>query len=247
MTSSSKGSRDGGVARRVAVFAATVIVAYAAASVATTREGLARVVLSTTKTNDGRAPMWAKEGHAPLKAFFNDAMADAPTGLTRDERRAARALRAARKAARAGNGQSETTFTLSKSWKLHRLAKLGITEVLTDDDEAPNALSDVSFTSAQTKGAQTAFDFSEEEAEAAPQNQTEDFLADNYDAEEKIETSVDSVITSSPDAVFAAQFGNHTCVQQCADDADVAQIIGGSGCTALQANDNVFKLSLIHI
>ena len=90
MTSSSKGSRDGGVARRVAVFAATVIVAYAAASVATTREGLARVVLSTTKTNDGRAPMWAKEGHAPLKAFFNDAMADAPTGLTRDERRAAR-------------------------------------------------------------------------------------------------------------------------------------------------------------
>jgi hypothetical protein len=32
--------------------------------------------------------MWAKEGHAPLKAFFNDAMADAPTGLTRDERRA---------------------------------------------------------------------------------------------------------------------------------------------------------------
>lgn len=241
MTSSSKGSRDGGVARRVAVFAATVIVAYAAASVATTREGLARVVLSTTKTNDGRAPMWAKEGHAPLKAFFNDAMADAPTGLTRDERRAARALRAARKAARAGNGQSETTFTLSKSWKLHRLAKLGITEVLTDDDEAPNALSDVSFTSAQTKGAQTAFDFSEEEAEAAPQNQTEDFLADNYDAEEKIETSVDSVITSSPDAVFAAQFGNHTCVQQCADDADVAQIIGGSGCTALQANDNVFK------
>ena len=87
MTSSSKGSRDGGVARRVAVFAATVIVAYAAASVATTREGLARVVLSTTKTNDGRAPMWAKEGHAPLKAFFNDAMADAPTGLTRGARR----------------------------------------------------------------------------------------------------------------------------------------------------------------